>query len=327
MTQFLKCKLTDLFRLFCVATISVTAILSGACLETQEQNSSQIVFEIRSGERVQDWCARFPGASAEDSSADGASAESGIEDDWLDCALIESVAAQLSLPQAQFPELIQVLPPARAALNRFEGMFVPGSYAIELPAEIAIQSPQVRARYLIMQLLERTERRLAEKRVNESSSSSSGLDAYEQMILASIVEKEAVSNRDYDKVASVFLNRLRKNQPLGSCPTVEYALGFHRPFLLFKDLELDSPYNVYVRKGLPPTPIAFFSDGALAAALQPAQTDYFFFVYDWTTRNLVFTAEYADHKRNAQTARENFIQHYGRDVMYKAFPDKFYEDI
>jgi UPF0755 protein len=70
------------------------------------------------------------------------------------------------------------------------------------------------------------------------------------------VEKESVKKENFEEVASVFFNRMRTGQTLGSCPTVEYALGYHRPFLLESDVRIQSPYNVYRNKGLPPTPIA-----------------------------------------------------------------------
>lgn len=153
------------------------------------------------------------------------------------------------------------------------------------------------------------------------------LDRRQRVILASIVEKEAVSNQQYERVASAFLNRLSTGQVLGSCPTVEYGLGYHRPFLLFKDLELQSDYNVYRRPGLPPGPVAQFSDDAYRAVLNPARTRDVFFVYDWTSGQLHFAVEYREHKNNAARARKNFIERYGKDMMYRRFDDLYYEDL
>lgn len=90
---------------------------------------------------------------------------------------------------------------------------------------------------------------------------------------------------------------------------------------------MDSPYNVYRKKGLPPTAISFFSKEALDAVMNPVINQNYFFVYDWTTGDLHFAKEYTQHKINAQRARKNFINKYGKGVMYKVFPDKFYEDI
>ena len=178
------------------------------------------------------------------------------------------------------------------------------------------------ARKIVSLLLEKKAERL------EGLPASRGLNAREQIILASIVEKEAVANTDYEKIAAVFYNRIARGDKLGSCPTVEYALGFHRPFLLHKDLEAvsSSPYNLYEKTGLPPTPICFFSDSALEAVNAPLADDsIYFFVFDWTTSKLSFenVADYGKHQQNAARAKENFRARFG-DIR-KVSHDKFYE--
>ena len=254
---------------------------------------------VRIGERMSDLCARLE--------------EQGVSS----CAALRTVAAAEAFDGHDF------VPPPADRLNRFEGVFRPANYRITLPE--SVQAPEQvveRTRRIVESLIQAAAGRFANP---EGAGAAGGLGLRQQMILASIIEKEAVSNRDYDKVSAVFHNRLRRKMALGSCPTVEYALGYHRPFLLFKDLELDSPYNVYKRPGLPPTPIAFFSDGALAAARAPADADLLFFVYDWTTGNLSFAADYSDHKRFAARARKNFKREFGKAMMYRKFPGKFYE--
>lgn len=96
--------------------------------------------------------------------------------------------------------------------------------------------------------------------------------------LASIVEKEAVLPEERPVIAAVYLNRLRLQMPLQADPTVQYALGLHRDRVLYRDLEVDSPYNTYKHLGLPPGPIASPGRASLEAALYPAQVPYLFFV-------------------------------------------------
>jgi UPF0755 protein len=111
-----------------------------------------------------------------------------------------------------------------------------------------------------------------------------GLDVYQAVTLASIVQREAVVEDERAQIASVFHNRLRANMKLDSDPTVQYALGFDvvqatwwtNP-LSMEDLQIDSPYNTYMYKGLPPGPIANPSLSALRAVAFPAETPYFFF--------------------------------------------------
>ena len=98
----------------------------------------------------------------------------------------------------------------------------------------------------------------------------------EAITLASIIEKEGVEK---NKIAGVFINRLRMGMKLQSDPTVIYALGLKFDGDLRKnDLQIDSPYNTYRNKGLPPGPISIVSEDSLKAALKPLQTDYLYFV-------------------------------------------------
>jgi UPF0755 protein len=98
------------------------------------------------------------------------------------------------------------------------------------------------------------------------------------MALAAIVEKEARLPQERPVIAAVYMNRLRTGMLLQADPTVQYALGKHVARVLYKDLEVDSPYNTYRRKGLPPGPIASPGRASIEAALYPANTPYLYFV-------------------------------------------------
>jgi UPF0755 protein len=101
---------------------------------------------------------------------------------------------------------------------------------------------------------------------------------HELVTLGSIVEKETGAESEKRLVAAVFANRLKKRMPLQSDPTVIYALPDFDGNIRKKDLSYDSPYNTYVRKGLPPGPIANPGLSSLLAALEPADTEYLYFV-------------------------------------------------
>ena len=103
--------------------------------------------------------------------------------------------------------------------------------------------------------------------------------AEEALILASIVEKETGKANDRAEIAAVFANRLRVGMPLQTDPTVIYGLGTGFAGNLRKrDLQADTPWNTYLRTGLPPTPIAMPGKAALLAAVQPARSRSLYFV-------------------------------------------------
>ena len=102
---------------------------------------------------------------------------------------------------------------------------------------------------------------------------------YELLILSSIIEKETGRSSDRGLVAAVFLNRLNQGMKLQTDPTVIYGIGKGFDGNLRKaDLRKDSPYNTYMNKGLPPTPIAMPSKESLIAAVRPAQSKALYFV-------------------------------------------------
>jgi len=120
----------------------------------------------------------------------------------------------------------------------------------------------------------------------------------EWVTLASIVEKETVVSQERSLIASVFAERLERGMRLAADPTVEYGLNIKQTEdqpLTLKQINTPSPYNTYLKTGLPPTPIASAGKPALEASLNPPETDYLFFVarYDGTH---IFSKTFEEHQ-------------------------------
>lgn len=127
---------------------------------------------------------------------------------------------------------------------------------------------------------------------------------YQALILASIIEKETAAAEERKQISGVFTRRLKKGMLLQTDPTVIYGMGsdYHGD-IRREDLREPTPYNTYVNKGLPPTPIAMPGKEAIIAALHPADGDALFFVSRGNGRH-VFSATLAEH--------EKFVDRYQR---------------
>ncbi|WDI30742.1 endolytic transglycosylase MltG [Hyphococcus flavus] len=122
----------------------------------------------------------------------------------------------------------------------------------------------------------------------------------EALILASIVEKETAVPEERDRIAAVFVNRLKRGMRLESDPTIIYGLTQGEPLgrgLRQSELRGETPYNTYVIRGLPPTPIANPGGASIEAVLNPADTEDLFFVADGTGGH-AFATNLRDHERN-----------------------------
>lgn len=127
------------------------------------------------------------------------------------------------------------------------------------------------------------------------------LSGYSILKLASIVEKESKRDEERPVIASVFYNRLKSPEPyqrkLESCATVRYALNKKTGALTFKDLEVNSKYNTYKIIGLPPSPICNPGLKSIQAVLQPANTNYLYFVVK-DNGSHYFSTNFEEHIKN-----------------------------
>jgi len=178
----------------------------------------------------------------------------------LESRLIQSIDKQSN---EQLLEILQIKLPA------LEGLFYPDTYNYHRgDSDVTILKM---ARKLMVQKLEKhwVERDLELPYKNP----------YEMLIMASIIEKEAGINSERARIAGVFVRRLKKNMRLQTDPTVIYGIGSNFDGNIRKrDLLTHTPYNTYVIKGLPPTPIAMPSEASINAAAHPAEGNELYFV-------------------------------------------------
>lgn len=124
------------------------------------------------------------------------------------------------------------------------------------------------------------------------------LNFYDTVIMASIVEKEAVSDSERDTIAGVFYNRLDKKMKLQSDAVLQYAMPKRKSRVMYKDLKIESPYNLYIHNGLPPTPVANPGLKSLLAAANPKKTEYLYFVTGTDGKNY-YSKTYEEHMVHA----------------------------
>jgi UPF0755 protein len=119
---------------------------------------------------------------------------------------------------------------------------------------------------------------------------------HQLLTFSSLIEEEATEKTHRESISSVFYNRLDANMPLQTDPTVLYALGEHKDRVLYKDLEIDSPYNTYVIQGLPIGPIANAGEMSIKAALSPEETDFLYFLAT-KEGDVLFSKTLAEHNQ------------------------------
>jgi UPF0755 protein len=135
-----------------------------------------------------------------------------------------------------------------------------------------------------------------------SGAANGGLNPYQALVSASLIEAEAGSKDDAPLISAVIVNRLKDDMPLQIDATLCYAKGGCPPVPTDEDRKIDSPYNTYKNKGLPPGPIKTVSEVALRAALNPATVPYKYYVSDAHGKTY-YAVTLAEHEKNVAKAR------------------------
>lgn len=250
----------------------------------------QIAEALRSGRRAE-WTVRIREGLRLEEVAEVIAAQT-----HLSASAILAAARDGARWRAEFPFLVD-LPPGAT----LEGYLFPDTYRLARDAT---------AEDMIRRMLENFGRKVTPERI--AAARARGLTLHQVVTLASIVEREAVLPEERPLIASVFLNRLALGMKLDADPTVQYALGYQpdqrtwwKSPLTLDDLQVDSPYNTYRYPGLPPGPIANPGLASIEAVLNPAETDYLYFMADCIQRDgrHWFARTQEEHLRNFNRCR------------------------
>ena len=178
----------------------------------------------------------------------------------------------------------------RSLLRFEEGYLFPDTYAFAKDVEIEAIIAEMKANF-------------EKKYASIPMTTNTTLTKEQIVILASMIEREAMLDEDRPLVASVMLNRLKIGMALQIDATVQYALGYNnqeqtwwKKNITLEDLKINSPYNTYENTGLPPKPIANPGYEALKSVLEAPETDYLYYISDSTGTNH-YSKTFEEHAR------------------------------
>ena len=206
--------------------------------------------------------------------------------------------SQRMITDSEFQDVLKNIKfPYPTPNNNFEGYFFPETYYFAVGSNPKVIVATILGEFLKKFPLEIYGKNEEEKKI-----------FYKKLILASIIEREAVLDIEKPIIASVFYNRLKIGMKLESDATVNYIFGYEKKRIYYKDLDIESPYNTYQNYGLPLGPIGNPGSIAIKASLSPANTKYYFFVatYDGTNSHY-FTKTYKEHM-NYQKKNKNKLK-------------------
>jgi UPF0755 protein len=190
---------------------------------------------------------------------------------WRITDIAKEVAKKTKVTEAEFL--------AAAPVEEYEGYLFPDTYNFR---------PEVTVTEIIKTMRQNFDTRAASAGLVLTS---------DDVILASIVERESRTDADRPMVAAVYLNRLAIDMALDADPTIQYAKGDWEPVTLAEYRSVISPYNTYLSKGLPPTAISNPSLASLKAVKEPAEHDYFYFFHA-SDGQTYFSKTLAEHNTN-----------------------------
>lgn len=182
--------------------------------------------------------------------------------------------------------------------NNLEGLVFPDTYFVR---------PNDDEKAILQRMVSEFDSRAAQAGIDDAATKV-GISPYQAIIVASMIEREAKIDEDRGKVAQVIYNRIHKGMLLQIDATVVYALGGDKTRVLYSDLKVESPYNTYLHKGLPPGPISSPGGPALAAALNPTPGTWLFYVVVDAQGHHAFANTDAEQQANIRLAQQRGVR-------------------
>lgn len=225
---------------------------------------------------------------------------------WTIERILEELGSQTSFDEADYraalaggavtSPLLPEVSNSISEITRWEGLLFPAKY------QISTNSTPVR-------ILQRMSDEMVDRldTVDWSRISELGISRYDAIIIASLIERESGTDADRPLISSVIHNRLQDDIRLQIDATVVYAVGDVNGRVTAEDLKVPSPYNTYRVDGLPPTPIGTVQIVSVDAAVDPADTNYYFYVLASVDGSHAFATTYEEHQANIQTSKDEGI--------------------
>lgn len=198
--------------------------------------------------------------------------------------------------KGQYPDLLGSAMDAKKVRYKLEGYLYPATYTVAKKSTL---------KQLVTSMVMKTDEML---KPYYAQISKNGWTVQKVLTLASLVEREGVTDSDRKKIAGVFENRLDKNMKIQSDISVLYALGKHKKTVTYKDLKVDSPYNLYTNTGVGPGPFNNPSIDSIEAVLNPTDRDknYLYFIANIKTGKVYYSQTYGEHQKlTAKLAKDN----------------------
>lgn len=224
----------------------------------------------------------------EGETVDQLAAEIPIQTDFTKTEFLKLMGDEAFFNQLaeKYPQLLGSAKSAKNVRYRLEGYLAPATYEA---------GKKMTLKQIVTQMVAKTNQNL---QGNYATIKKQKYSVQEVLTLASLVEREGVSQTDRDKIAGVFFNRLKAGMALQSDISVQYALKTTKKTLTYKDLRKKSPYNLYIHTGFGPGPFNNPSTSSITAVLHPKTRSkgYYYFIANTKTGKVYFSETYAQHQ-------------------------------